>query len=41
MREYELDCEDALHLAVALKGKAKEIISNNQDFDKTPLRRGF
>lgn len=36
MIEYELDYEDALHLAAALKSKAKEIISNDQDFDKTP-----
>ena len=41
MREYELDYEDTLHLTVALKGKAKEIISNDQDFDKTPLKRSF
>jgi predicted nucleic acid-binding protein len=41
MKEYELDYEDALHLAAALKSKAKEIISNDQDFDKTPLKRRF
>jgi predicted nucleic acid-binding protein len=41
MREYELDYEDALHLTAALKSKAKEIISNDQDFDKTPLKRRF
>ncbi len=39
MKEYELDYEDALHLTAALKSKAKEIISNDQDFDKTPLKR--
>ena len=41
MKEYQLDYEDALHLATALKIKAKEIISNDQDFDKTPLKRTF
>lgn len=41
MKEYGLDYEDALHLAVALRNKAKEIISNDQDFDRTPLKRGF
>ena len=41
MKEYELDYEDALHLTAALKSKAKEIISNDQDFDKTPLKRRF
>jgi predicted nucleic acid-binding protein len=39
MREYGLDYEDALHLATALRIKAKEIISNDRDFDKTPLKR--
>jgi predicted nucleic acid-binding protein len=41
MREYQLDYEDALHLATALKIKAKEMVSNDQDFDKTPLKRVF
>jgi predicted nucleic acid-binding protein len=41
MREYRLDYEDALHLATALRSKAKEIISNDQDFDRTPLKRRF
>ncbi|MEM2972433.1 MAG: type II toxin-antitoxin system VapC family toxin [Candidatus Bathyarchaeia archaeon] len=40
-REYDLDYEDALHLAAAIRNKAKEIISNDQDFDKTPLKRRF
>jgi len=39
MREYEPDYEDALHLAAALKSKVKEMISSDQDFDKTPLKR--
>jgi len=41
MKEYQLDYEYALHLTAALKIKAKEIISNDQDFDKTPLKRAF
>ncbi|NHV97313.1 MAG: type II toxin-antitoxin system VapC family toxin [Thaumarchaeota archaeon] len=41
MKEYGLDYEDALHLAAALKSGAKEIISNDQDFDRTPLKRSF
>ncbi|MGC8948857.1 MAG: type II toxin-antitoxin system VapC family toxin, partial [Thermoprotei archaeon] len=41
MREYDLDYEDSLHLAVAIRNKVKEIISNDQDFDKTPLKRKF
>jgi predicted nucleic acid-binding protein len=41
MREYRLDYEDALHLATALRSKAKEMISNDQDFDRTPLKRRF
>jgi len=41
MKEYELDYEDAIHLAAALKSRAKEIISNDQDFDKTPIKRRF
>jgi predicted nucleic acid-binding protein len=41
MEKYALDYEDALHLAVATRNKAKEIISNDQDFDRTPLKRKF
>ena len=41
MRKYELDYEDALHLAAAIKSRAKEIVSNDQDFGKTPLKRRF
>ncbi len=35
------DLEDALHLAVAMRMKADEIISNDRDFDRGPLRRVF
>ena len=41
MEEYDLDYEDALHLSVALRVNAKEIISNDKDFDRTPLKRIF
>ncbi|MEM2614561.1 MAG: type II toxin-antitoxin system VapC family toxin, partial [Nitrososphaerota archaeon] len=41
MKEYSLDYEDATHLASALRSKAKEIISNHEDFDRTPLKRRF
>ena len=39
MEEYSLDYEDSLHLSVAVRVEAKEIISNDKDFDKTPLKR--
>ena len=39
MEEYSLDYEDSLHLSVAKRKGAKEIISNDKDFDKTPLKR--
>jgi predicted nucleic acid-binding protein len=41
MKEYNLDYEDSLHLAVAIRKNIKEIISNDIDFDKTMLRRNF
>ena len=41
MKEYDLDYEDALHLATALRNSVREIISNDQDFDKTQLKRTF
>jgi len=41
MKEYDLDYEDALHLATALRNKAREIVSNDKDFDRTPLKRKF
>ncbi|MBS7656195.1 type II toxin-antitoxin system VapC family toxin [Candidatus Bathyarchaeota archaeon] len=41
MEGHRLDYEDALHLAVALRNKTKEIISNDEDFDTTPLKRKF
>ncbi|RJX16593.1 PIN domain-containing protein, partial [Candidatus Bathyarchaeota archaeon] len=41
LKKFKLDYEDALHLAVAFKVKAKEIISNDKDFDKTTIKRRF
>jgi predicted nucleic acid-binding protein len=41
MEEYDLDYEDSLHLATALRSGAKEMISDDQDFDGAPLRRAF
>jgi predicted nucleic acid-binding protein len=41
MKEYHLDYEDSLHLATAIRMNAKKIISNDKDFDKTPLKRTF
>ena len=41
MEDYGIDFEDALHLSVALRRGAKEIVSNDEDFDRTPLTRAF
>jgi predicted nucleic acid-binding protein len=41
MKEYRLDYEDALHLAVAMRTGAQEIISNDQDFDAAPIKRNM
>ena len=41
MNKYNLDYEDALHLSVAFKVNAKEIISNDSDFDNLPIPRIF
>jgi len=41
MKEYNIDYEDSIHLAVALRKDAKEIVSNDKDFDSTQLRRTF
>jgi predicted nucleic acid-binding protein len=39
MNEEELDYEDALHLAIAERVGAQEIVSNDKDFDKTEIKR--
>ncbi|MEM0441281.1 MAG: type II toxin-antitoxin system VapC family toxin [Candidatus Caldarchaeum sp.] len=41
MNDYNLDYEDAVHLAAAIRSKAKEIISNDEHFDRTSLKRKF
>ena len=35
------DLEDALHLSVALRMGVSEIVSNDSDFDRGPLKRVF
>jgi uncharacterized protein len=39
MSNYKIDYEDALHLAVATRIGAQEIVSNDKDFNKTQLKR--
>jgi len=41
MERFGLDLEDALHLATALRLGARRIVSNDADFDRTPLTRVF
>jgi predicted nucleic acid-binding protein len=41
MSDYNLDYEDSVHLAVAIRTGAKEIISNDKDFSSTPIKRVF
>lgn len=41
MQLYGIDYEDALHLAVAMDEGFDKIVSNDDDFDKTPLKRVF
>lgn len=39
MNYCNLEYEDSIHLAVATRTGAQEIISNDKDFDATPLKR--
>jgi predicted nucleic acid-binding protein len=39
MGECGLDFEDSVHLAVALRVGAQEIVSNDRDFDVAPIKR--
>lgn len=39
MNDCRIDYEDALHLAVAMRVDAQEIISNDKDFDTTHIKR--
>jgi predicted nucleic acid-binding protein len=41
MDEYGLDYEDALHLAIALRTGANEVISNDKHFNATPIKRQY
>lgn len=41
MDVYKLDYEDSIHLAVAIRTGAQEIISNDKDFNTGPLKRNF
>ncbi|MBI4257505.1 MAG: type II toxin-antitoxin system VapC family toxin [Thaumarchaeota archaeon] len=41
MKKYRLDFEDALHTSVAIRLGAKEIISNDKDLDRAPIKRIF
>ncbi len=39
--KYRLDFEDAIHLAVAIDYGADAIYSNDDDFDRAPIKRVF
>lgn len=39
MSNYRIDYEDALHLAVATRINAQEIITNDKDFNTTNIKR--
>jgi len=39
MQKYGLDYEDSPHLSSAIRTGAKEIISNDKDFDKIPPKK--
>jgi len=41
MERYDLDYEDALHVAVALRVGADAVISNDKDLERGPLKRVF
>ena len=41
MAKYNLDLEDAIHLAVALENNASRMISNDKNFDKVSIPRVF
>lgn len=41
MEDYKLDYEDSIHLAVATRTGAQEILSNDEDFDAAPIKRSI
>jgi predicted nucleic acid-binding protein len=38
MSIHKIDYEDALHLATATRIGAQEIVTNDKDFNKTPIK---
>ena len=41
MNECQLDYEDSLHLAVAIRSNVHEMVPNDKDFDITQIKRTF
>ncbi len=41
MDMHAIDFEDAIHLAVAMRMGASGIVTNDRDFDRTPVIRTF
>jgi predicted nucleic acid-binding protein len=41
INDFKLDFEDSIHLVVATRIRAKDIISNDKDFNTTLLKRNF
>jgi predicted nucleic acid-binding protein len=41
INECQLDYEDSLHLAVAIRAKAAGMVSNDKDFDIAQIKRMF
>jgi len=41
MEKYGLDYEDSLHLAVALRVESAAVVTNDRDWDRTPIPRTF
>ena len=39
MNDCKLDYEDSIHLAIAIRTGAQEIVSNDKDFDTTLIKR--
>jgi predicted nucleic acid-binding protein len=39
MNDCEIDYEDAIHLAIATRTGAQEIVTNDKNFDATPIKR--
>ena len=39
MNQFGIDYEDSLHLVIAIRTGAQEIVSNDKDFDATEIKR--